>query len=437
MFRGLSLRIFTVVCLVILADLTVGAQRRPETSRITSSPTSGTIVISGKVQALGAIPASAMPSVEQDQAQQAAPSQPTAGLTIVPTFDPSVPPAMQTLITTTIVPLYQNTFTDPITVPILFRFATTDACNGSAIPTSEGGRSNFQATFQPWTTYINALAADTPKSANDNAAFATLPPALSPNVVISTANGRAVGLPTPAGASSCVALSGFDGIVTLQSATAFSFTRPPLANTLDAQRVLEHEIDEVLGIGSYLDIGTTDVRPEDIWTFSGPTARNITTVGTRYFSLDNGNTSVILLNQVAGADHGDWDFAGCPSARPLVQDATICAGQSADVSRTTPEGIVLDVIGYNLSITSAANVGISGRVLTSAGAAIRRARITIADQNGRTWAVATNAFGYYSLNDIPSGQEYTVSALARGFTFQPRLVSVTDAISAMDIVALP
>src|SRR5262249_53744183 len=43
------------------------------------------------------------------------------------------------------------------------------------------------------------------------------------------------------------------GIVTLDSAVPYSFTRPLFAGSFDAQRSTEHEIDEVIGLGSYLN----------------------------------------------------------------------------------------------------------------------------------------------------------------------------------------
>ena len=47
----------------------------------------------------------------------------------------------------------------------------------------------------------------------------------------------------------------YDGIVTLNSALppGFSFTRPLIFGSFDAQRSVEHEIDEVMGLGSYLN----------------------------------------------------------------------------------------------------------------------------------------------------------------------------------------
>src|SRR5262249_43706160 len=45
---------------------------------------------------------------------------------------------------------------------------------------------------------------------------------------------------------------------------------------------------------------------------------------------------------------GDWLSTACPQAHPYVQNAFSCTGQSSDISRASPEGINLDVIGYDL-----------------------------------------------------------------------------------------
>jgi hypothetical protein len=44
----------------------------------------------------------------------------------------------------------------------------------------------------------------------------------------------------------------YDGIVTLNSSVPYQFTRPTSAGHLDAQRSTEHEVDEVIGLGSRL-----------------------------------------------------------------------------------------------------------------------------------------------------------------------------------------
>jgi hypothetical protein len=66
---------------------------------------------------------------------------------------------------------------------------------------------------------------------------------------------------------------------------------------------------------------------------------------TSYFSIDDGVTNLVGFNQDSNGDYGDWlSSTGCPA---LVQDAFSCAAQFADISATSPEGINLDVIGYD------------------------------------------------------------------------------------------
>src|SRR5262249_49766415 len=155
----------------------------------------------------------------------------------------------------------------------------------------------------------NALVIDA-KTANDAAATASLPMSpLSTNVKPSSAAGRAVGLNTPPAmfADGHVAVGGpYDGIVTINSAQAFSFTRPPGAMTFDARRSTEHEIDEVLGLGSFLNGVGSDLRPQDLFSWSAPASRNLTSTGSRYFSIDSGKTDIVDFNQNSNGDFGDW-----------------------------------------------------------------------------------------------------------------------------------
>ena len=165
--------------------------------------------------------------------------------------------------------IYESLFSDPITIQILFRYSDTgsEPCpNASPSPSASAPSAPpfppgvlSQSFFVPydilWNSFISALRADATTS-NDNTANASLPgSAFSTNIAASSANGRALGLNTPP----AMRLDGtigpggpFDGIVTLNSAQPFSFTRPLISGSFDAQRAVEHEIDEVMGLGSYL-----------------------------------------------------------------------------------------------------------------------------------------------------------------------------------------
>jgi hypothetical protein len=279
---------------------------------------------------------------------------PTTGLTIHATFDSSITSnlnaaAIEAMINRAI-STYESLFNDPITVQIRFRYATT-LPNGNPIPAGSIARSNFVFYTIPWSTFITALRADA-TTTNDNLANASLPStALSANIKPASANGRAVALNTPPAmfANGTIANGGpYDGIVTLNSAVPFQFSRPTSGSNFDAQRLTEHEIDEVMGLGSRLNVGGSDLRPQDLFSWSSHGVRNLSSSGTRYFSINGGSTNLVNFNQNPNGDFGDWLSTACPQAHPYVQNAFACMGQSSDVTATSPEGINLDVIGYNL-----------------------------------------------------------------------------------------
>ncbi len=299
---------------------------------------------------------------------------PTTGLTIQPTFDSSITgnsnsAAIQAMINRAIA-FYESLFSDPITVQIRFRYATT-APDGSPLPPGTVSRSDILLYTLPWSTFINALRADA-RTSNDDTANASLPgTALAANIEPSSANGRAVGLNTPPAmfANGTVGNGGpYDGIVTLNSSVPLQFTRPTDAGSFDAQRSTEHEMDELLGLGSKLGQNGIPFRPQDLFSWSSAGHRNFTSSGTRYFSVDGGVTNVVNFNQNPSGDFGDWLSQDCPQANPYVQNAFACTGQSSDIAATSPEGINLDVIGYDLTQTSQASLGnISTRSFVQTG----------------------------------------------------------------------
>jgi hypothetical protein len=224
----------------------------------------------------------------------------------------------------------------------------------------------------PWSVYINELTADA-KTSNDNLANASLPgSALSANIVAASANVRAVGGDAPPAmfANGTVGPGGpYDGIVTLNSSAPLQLTRPVIASNFDAQRLTEHEMDEIMGLGSHLNLNPpgTDLRPQDLFSWSSTGHRNTTSTGPRYFSINGGGTNIVGFNQDSTGDLGDWSGGPCPQDHPYVQNAFICTGQSSDVAAISPEGIDLDVIGYDL-VPDAALVGnISTRSFVQTG----------------------------------------------------------------------
>ena len=121
-------------------------------------------------------------------------------------------------------------------------------------------------------------------------------------------------------------------------------------------------MDEVIGFGSQVNL--SDLRPQDLFSWSSAGHRNISSTGTRYFSINGGSTNIVNFSQDSSGDLGDWLSTACPQAHPYVQNAFGCAGQSSDVTATSPEGINLDVIGYDLNRVTLGNISTRGFVQT-------------------------------------------------------------------------
>jgi hypothetical protein len=88
---------------------------------------------------------------------------------------------------------------------------------------------------------------------------------------------------------------------------------------------------------------------------------------------------------------------------------------------------------------TAAGSSISGRVVDSGGNGISGAVLTVTDSTGTPRTARTNSFGYYRLNDLPSGQTYILTITSRRHQFEnpERVINLIDNIADFDFVALP
>jgi LPXTG-motif cell wall-anchored protein len=235
--------------------------------------------------------------------------------------------------------VYGAKFVDPISVNILF-----SEMNGGL------GQSSTYFNNVSYATYLNALKGDK-TSADDNTAVGLLPNSATNPVTggttinVKTANLRAVGLTGNPGGFNQDGVSGnFDGAIGLNThiTTVGSVGTTGQYSLL---AVIEHEIDEVLGLGSGLPnspFGT--IFPQDLFRYDLSGNRNYTTAGDNaYFSID-GTTQIARFNNVNnGGDYGDWHMGGTPQ----VQDAFATAGSFPTLGSS--EIRALDVIGYTVT----------------------------------------------------------------------------------------
>lgn len=367
---------------------------------------------------------------------------PATGLIIHATFDSSITgnpnaAAIEAMLTRTVA-IYESLFSDPITIQILFRYANT-APNGTPFPPGAGAQSLSVVYTIPWDVVLNALRSDA-RTSNDNLANAHLPgSALSTNIITKSANGRAIALNTPTGmfANGTVGPGGpYDGIVTLNSSAPapFQFTRPINAGNLDAQRFTEHEMDEVIGFGSRLGHPVDDLLPQDLFSWSSPGVRNISTSGTRYFSINGGATNIVNFNQDPNYDLGDWLIMPCPEPHPYVQVAAACPEQTSDIAATSPEGINLDVIGYDLAtgqpplVTTNAATNVASFSATLNGSVQPHGLpTTVHFQYGRTTSYGSNTSSQTKTGNTNQNVSANVSGLSVNSTYHFRIVATNSA----------
>ena len=266
-----------------------------------------------------------------------------ANLTITATFASSITSdpnatAIEGVINNAI-GFYESTFADPITVAIDFGEMTSGL----------GSSSTYFANVS-YSQYLAALKADA-KGATDAIAISLLAnvannPVNGNNTIdVKTANLRAVGINAnpPVGQP--------DGTVDLNTHIT-DVGSPGTAGTYSLFATVEHEIDEILGLGSALpNPAFSTIFPEDLFRYDASGNRSFTTnaAAQAFFSI-NGTTHLAQFdNQNDGGDFGDWQSNPLPGGvGAKVQDAFATPGVHPVLTSSSPEVLALDAIGYDL-----------------------------------------------------------------------------------------
>ena len=329
---------------------------------------------------------------------------PASAITIIASYDPSIStnaPALADI--QNIATYYDALFTNPATVNIYFQFGNTGL-----------GESSFAQTDVTYTSWVAALGS-TASAANGYAQSADsvlsssdpLSAVDSGFVTLTDANARALGFSVPIPNTNCVntptpsnpvnIVCGNDATITISSTQPYEYNQTATPGDFDFYSVVEHELDEVLGIGSALNgmssisAGTT-FAAEDYFRYAcgNGSALDVTlsTTDNVCFSYNGGASDVTgaqFYQEAHGpGDYNDWIWGsggsyGCPPTTAYVQDAFACAGDipSSYVGANSPEGIVLQTLGYNASQQSSVpepgTFGLFG--LIAGGMALARRRV--------------------------------------------------------------
>ena len=76
-------------------------------------------------------------------------------------------------------------------------------------------------------------------------------------------------------------------------------------------------------------------------------------------------------------------------------------------------------------LPTAAGATLAGRVVTSDGTGISRVTVTLTDSAGTSRTYLTNGFGYFSFDELRTGETYIVSVRNKQYQFNPSTRAVT------------
>ena len=146
------------------------------------------------------------------------------------------------------------------------------------------------------------------------------------------------------------------------------------------------------------------------------------------------------LNALVGANQTELY-----NGRIFFNNSYDLAAGSIEPGATAPETMswtttnnsnwALAAIAVRQFTATAATVTISGRVLSSSGRGIARARVSFTDANGQTRTAMTNFFGYYRFEAVAAGETYIFGVNAKFYTFNSQIVTVNEDLSELNFVA--
>lgn len=144
-------------------------------------------------------------------------------------------------------------------------------------------------------------------------------------------------------------------------------------------------------------------------------------------TAQSGGVFVIQKSVIAGG-------GGQATAGIFTLDATI----AQHIAGTKSTGGIFELGGgfWGGGSATAADVTISGRVLTSDGRGLRNASVALIDSLGVRRNVLTSPFGNYSFDTVRVGETYTITVASKRFRFSQRVEHVFGSLTNVDFVGL-
>ena len=113
------------------------------------------------------------------------------------------------------------------------------------------------------------------------------------------------------------------------------------------------------------------------------------------------------------------------------------SGQS--VAGTTSTGATFELgSGFwgNGSAAALAGVTISGHIVTPYGPGLRNATVSLIDSQNVRRTTTTSSFGFYSFDNVRTGDVYTIIVSSRRYRYAPQILPINGSLINLDFVGL-
>ena len=141
----------------------------------------------------------------------------------------------------------------------------------------------------------------------------------------------------------------------------------------------------------------------------------------------SGGTFVIQKSVIAGG-------GGQAVGGGFTLDGTI--GQSIAGTKSTGGGFELGGGFWGGGAAPAADVTVSGRVLTPDGRSLRNTIVSLIDSGGVRRIATSSSFGLYAFTGVRAGETYTMTVTSKRYRFTPQILAINGSIANLDFFGL-
>ena len=147
-------------------------------------------------------------------------------------------------------------------------------------------------------------------------------------------------------------------------------------------------------------------------------------------SQSSGGVYVLEQSVVAGGGGTSTTGTG-----PFSVTGTV--GQPSAGSRSANGPVLLESGFWTHPAFSptAAEVSITGRVLTPDGRGLRNAGVVLTAMSGETRSALTGPFGYYRFAAVPSGETYVINVVSKQYVFTEQVLFLSGELHGFDLTA--